>query len=63
MPDADPTRWTRPQDVAAIAVRLCGGDGHGVTGAAIPEGAKRLILRENLRGLLLPILKAKGYDG
>lgn len=36
MPDADPARWTRPQDVAAVAVRLCGGDGRGVTGAAIP---------------------------
>lgn len=31
-----------------------------VAGAAIPEAAKRLILRENLRGLLGPILKAKG---
>jgi uncharacterized protein len=31
-----------------------------VTGAAIPESAKRLILRENLRGLLGPILKVKG---
>jgi predicted TIM-barrel fold metal-dependent hydrolase len=34
-----------------------------VTGAAIPDAAKRLILRENLRGLLLPALKARGYDG
>jgi predicted TIM-barrel fold metal-dependent hydrolase len=33
-----------------------------VTGAAIPEPAKRLILRENLRGLLGPILKAKGLE-
>lgn len=31
-----------------------------VAGAAIPESAKRLILRENLRRLLQPILKAKG---
>jgi uncharacterized protein len=31
-----------------------------VVGAKLPESAKRLILRENLRGLLLPILKAKG---
>lgn len=31
-----------------------------VTGAAIPDAAKRLILRENLRGLLLPLLKRKG---
>jgi predicted TIM-barrel fold metal-dependent hydrolase len=31
-----------------------------VTGAAIPDAAKRLILRENLRSLLGPILKAKG---
>jgi uncharacterized protein len=33
-----------------------------VAGAAIPEEAKRLILRENLRGLLGPILKAKGQE-
>jgi aminocarboxymuconate-semialdehyde decarboxylase len=33
-----------------------------VVGAAIPEPAKRLILRENLRGLLAPILKAKGQE-
>ena len=32
-----------------------------VRGAAIPEAAKRLILRENLRGLLGPIFRAKGY--
>jgi predicted TIM-barrel fold metal-dependent hydrolase len=31
-----------------------------VSGADVPEAAKRLILRENLRGLLGPILKAKG---
>src|SRR5436190_1375499 len=31
-----------------------------VQGADIPDAAKRLILRENLRGLLGPILKAKG---
>jgi predicted TIM-barrel fold metal-dependent hydrolase len=31
-----------------------------VRGANIPEAAKKLILRENLRGLLGPILKAKG---
>jgi len=31
-----------------------------VMGAAIPESAKRLILRENLKGLLTPILRAKG---
>jgi predicted TIM-barrel fold metal-dependent hydrolase len=31
-----------------------------VTGAAIPESAKRMILRDNLRGLLGPILQAKG---
>jgi predicted TIM-barrel fold metal-dependent hydrolase len=34
-----------------------------VTGAAIPDAAKRLILRENLKGMLLPALKARGYDG
>jgi predicted TIM-barrel fold metal-dependent hydrolase len=33
-----------------------------VAGAAIPDEAKRLILRENLRGLLGPILKAKGRE-
>jgi predicted TIM-barrel fold metal-dependent hydrolase len=32
-----------------------------VTGAEIPESARRLILGENLRRLLTPILKAKGY--
>lgn len=33
-----------------------------VAGAAIPDEARRLILRENLRGLLGPILKAKGQE-
>jgi predicted TIM-barrel fold metal-dependent hydrolase len=33
-----------------------------VAGAAIPEASKRLILRDNLRGLLGPILKAKGQE-
>ena len=32
-----------------------------VTGADIPESARRLILGENLRRLLTPILKAKGH--
>lgn len=36
MPAADPSRWTRPADVAAMAVRLCTSDARGVTGAAIP---------------------------
>lgn len=49
---------------------LYGSDVHGrsfasqiakVTGAAIPDAAKRLILRENLKGLLAPIFRAKGY--
>ena len=31
-----------------------------VIGAQIPESAKRLILGENLKRLLLPILKKKG---
>jgi predicted TIM-barrel fold metal-dependent hydrolase len=31
-----------------------------VRGADIPDGAKTLILRENLRRLLKPILSAKG---
>jgi hypothetical protein len=31
-----------------------------VVGAAIPEASKALLLRENLRGLLGPILRAKG---
>ncbi|PYV17603.1 MAG: amidohydrolase [Acidobacteria bacterium] len=33
-----------------------------VTGAEIPESAKELILGENLRRLLTPILRAKGYS-
>jgi predicted TIM-barrel fold metal-dependent hydrolase len=32
-----------------------------VMGAEISDAAKRLILGENLRQLLTPILKAKGY--
>ena len=32
-----------------------------VMGAEIPESAKRLILGENLRRILTPILRAKGY--
>ena len=31
-----------------------------VQGADVPEAVKRLILRDNLRNLLLPILTAKG---
>jgi predicted TIM-barrel fold metal-dependent hydrolase len=33
-----------------------------VVGADIPDSARRLIFRENLRHLLLPILKAKGVE-
>jgi len=33
-----------------------------VTGAEIPEATRRLILGENLRRLLSPILKAKGHQ-
>ena len=33
-----------------------------VRGAQIPEAAKRLILKENLRRMLMPILKAKGIE-
>lgn len=40
MPDADFSRWTRPADVAAMAVRLCTTDARGVTGAAIPLPAR-----------------------
>jgi predicted TIM-barrel fold metal-dependent hydrolase len=49
---------------------IYGSDVHGrsfasqlakVRGAAIPDAAKRLILRENLKGLLAPVFKAKGY--
>jgi predicted TIM-barrel fold metal-dependent hydrolase len=49
---------------------IYGSDVHGrsfasqiakVKGAAIPESARRLILRENLRGLLAPVFRAKGY--
>jgi len=32
-----------------------------VMGAEIPEAARKLILGENLRRMLTPILKAKGY--
>jgi len=32
-----------------------------VMGADIPESAKRLILGENIRRLLTPILQMKGY--
>ena len=32
-----------------------------VMGAGIPEEARRLILGENLRRILTPILRAKGY--
>jgi uncharacterized protein len=45
-----------------VAGRSFGSQLAKVTGAAIPESAKRLILRENLRGLLGPILKAKGLE-
>ena len=49
---------------------LYGSDVHGrsfgsqiakVLGAAIPDSAKRLILRENLRGLLGPVMRKKGF--
>jgi predicted TIM-barrel fold metal-dependent hydrolase len=33
-----------------------------VMGAEIPEAARQLILGENLRRLLAPILKAKGHQ-
>jgi hypothetical protein len=33
-----------------------------VFGADVPEAAKRLILGDNLRRLLRPILKSKGID-
>jgi len=32
-----------------------------VMGAEIPESARRLIFGENLRRILTPILRAKGY--
>jgi hypothetical protein len=31
-------------------------------GAEVPEPARRLILGENLRNMLTPILRAKGYQ-
>jgi NAD(P)-dependent dehydrogenase (short-subunit alcohol dehydrogenase family) len=36
MPDADPTRWVTPQEVARIIAFLTGPDGGAVTGSVLP---------------------------
>ena len=36
MPDADHTRWVKPQDLANIVLFLCSEDAKAITGAAIP---------------------------
>jgi NAD(P)-dependent dehydrogenase (short-subunit alcohol dehydrogenase family) len=36
MPDADHSRWVKPQDLANIVLFLCSEDAKAITGAAIP---------------------------
>jgi NAD(P)-dependent dehydrogenase (short-subunit alcohol dehydrogenase family) len=38
MPDADFTRWAKPEQVAAVIAFLCSDSGTIITGAAIPVG-------------------------
>jgi NAD(P)-dependent dehydrogenase (short-subunit alcohol dehydrogenase family) len=35
-PDADPSRWVRPEEIGAVIAFLCSREASGVTGAAIP---------------------------
>ena len=35
-PDADPSRWVRPQEIGAVIAFLCSSEASAVTGAAIP---------------------------
>ena len=35
-PDADPSRWVRPEEIGAVIAFLCSSESSGVTGAAIP---------------------------
>jgi predicted TIM-barrel fold metal-dependent hydrolase len=69
----DPTSGVVEMGVRELGAErlLYGSDGGGrsfasqlakVMGAEIPETARRLILGENLRRMLTPILKAKGYQ-
>lgn len=70
---SDPTAGMTEMAVRELGPRrvLFGSDAGGrsfasqlakVTGAALPERTKRMILGENLRRLLVPILKRKGID-
>ncbi|MBM4435491.1 MAG: SDR family oxidoreductase, partial [Chloroflexi bacterium] len=40
MPKADPTRWVRPEELAAVIVFLSTSEASGITGAAIPVTAR-----------------------
>lgn len=40
MPKADPTRWVRPDELAALIVFLSSSEASGITGAAIPVTAR-----------------------
>ena len=35
-PDADPSRWVRPEEIGAVIAFLCSGEASALTGAAIP---------------------------
>ena len=36
MPNADYSKWVKPQDLANVVLFLCSEDGKAITGAAIP---------------------------
>lgn len=40
MPKADPTRWVRPDELAALIVFLSSSEASGITGAAVPVTAR-----------------------